>query len=287
MLPEYITMLLMHSEGALAVCCFREVVIHRSWSWNRSSGAACSMAAKHGHSKVREQESYSTLAHRSFLSRTQLQHASKIFTLSFYSCVVLSKRALCPGPQAEQQAADRRCTKQGMAMFTSPVDRCLFLALPRPSSAAGSHALPATKAAFAFFQGWFSIIRSGAGSCSSSRIRASSHELCAGCSSADSDEEGRDWGVLLLGLNYVSHPLFNWAGARSECTWTQVLLPRGGVTGRGGSWRGGAAKFAVSWLWRCVSTGEVFHERPFKCVGLLLLCSQAEVCMLTRWLMHF
>lgn len=96
--------------------------------------------------------------------------------------------------------------QQGMAMFTSPVDHCLFLAQPRPSSSAGSHALPATNAALALLKARFSI-RSGAGS---GRVGVSVRGLCGGGSSGGlTGGEETEAGVPFLGLNYVLHPLFN------------------------------------------------------------------------------
>lgn len=81
------------------------------------------MAARHGHSKVRMQDTDSREqpgARRSLLSRTQLHHVSKIFTFlhsssvicsSLSSAVVLSDGTLCPG--AEQQEEEEEVLGAG------------------------------------------------------------------------------------------------------------------------------------------------------------------------------
>lgn len=110
------------------------------------------------------------------------------------------------------------------------------LYVPRSApSLLGSQAQPATNPAFVLLQGWLSI-RSGAGS---SRLGGSVHSFVE-AAAPGLDRRG-DWGVPLLGLNYVLHPLFKCMGARGVCTWAQVL-PLRWVTG------GGAARFIDSLL---------------------------------------
>ena len=183
---------------------------------------------------------------------------TQIFTLDssvmfpLCSAGIPQNRALCPG--AQQQGADRGkwCMKQGMAMFTSPVDllwvsaALLCPVLPPPLEQV--MCLPAANTRPSFLQGWSRVRWGGGGGHGGVSVDGSVWRLHIRGMTDRRWKRQAEVSPLLLGLNYVSHPLFSWMGARAASAREHKNSPSSSSrTGKGGE-SASSAKFTVC-LW--------------------------------------
>lgn len=186
------------------------------------------MAEKHGHTKVRMQDASdrpgpaaASYPERNFT--TSLKYLPS--TTALGSCYPLKNGTL---------SWTSRRRGSGRALVHEAGHGNVYVSWRSPLSAPrcapsllGSQAQPATNPAFVLLQGWFSI-RSGAGS---SRLGGSVHSFVE-AAAPGLDRRG-DWGVPLLGLNYVLHPLFKcMGGARRVHVSTSPSSSQGDWGGR-------------------------------------------------------